>query len=239
MIRIDTNGSRICMESRNEREYLMALIDEAERIISSDPLGEDMAPVSYTLQERKNEEAVKEDSLAELYAEAASCHACSGYQCRCGAVPMIAKRNPKVLFIIPFPEGGTVLSPSSLPVFRAWWHDSLLLEEGEWALTTVIKCPVGRFSAEAAGSCRAFLRREMSEMDPSAMVIMGHEAAAYILGRDLPMEGFRSERFVVNHIPSYVTYTPADYAADPSLRRAIWNDMLFIRKAIGTEGRRR
>ena len=236
MIVSDTSGLRMVMGDSFTKGYLMSLIDEAERLISSDPFGEERPPVSYTLKEKEER---REDPLESVYREASSCRlcqACSGR--RMFAHPVVAS-GPKVLFIAPSPEGSVIFSPESLLKFRAWWELSLLLHPGEWALTTLIKCPSSPFSPSAADQCRPFLRSEMSMMKPEAMVLLGHDTACYMLRRSVPMDEMRQKRFVVNHIPVFVTYTPLDYLHTPSLQRDIWNDMLFIRREVGTEGRKR
>ena len=203
--------------------YFLSLLDDAERLLLSDNLGDEVPYVSYTLKdpEGKKVEKKTQSPLTALYTESA-----------------VIKINPKVLFFAPFPEGDMIFTPESLEKFRAWWKLSLLLEEGEWALTTLIKCPVGEFSTEAADECRSTLREEMKIINPEAMILLGHETASYMLRKDMPMAMLRNRKFVVNHIPVFVTYTPGDYLRAPSLQRAIWNDMLFIRKSIGTEDRK-
>ena len=216
----------------------MGLIDDAERLITGDTLGEIIPPVSYSLREKEPSAPAREEApLEAVYREAASCHACPEYTRRTVFTEPVTKMNPRVLFIAPYPEGTMIFSASSLEKFRAWWKLSLLLEEGEWALTTLIKCPTGGFRKDSADACRPFLREEMAAMKPEAMVLLGRDTAAYMLRRDEPMDALRQRRFVVNHIPVYATYTPIDYMLNPGLKRAIWDDMLFIRRCIGTEER--
>lgn len=219
--------------------YLMSLIDDAERIILSDPVGDAVPYRSYALKRKGQERQERAESpLEKLYRETASCHSCQGYLTRSVFASPVVKSRPKVLFIAPFPEGPMIFSPESLGIFRAWWKLSLLLEEGEWALTSLIKCPVGEFSPEAADKCRGVLRSEMGEMNPEAMILLGYDTASYMLRQNTGMDNLRGRRFVVNHIPVFITYSPRDYINDPSLKKTIWNDMLFIRKSIGTEDRR-
>ena len=217
----------------------MGLIDDAERLITGDALGEIITPVSYSLREKEPSVPAREESpLEAVYREAASCHACPEYARRTVFTEPVTKMKPRVLFISPYPEGTMIFSAQSLEKFRAWWKLSLLLEEGEWALTTLIKCPAASFSAEAADRCRSVLRKEMEIMKPGALVLLGHDTASYMLRKNLPMDDLRGQRFVINHIPAFVTYTPSDYLSDPSLQRPIWNDLLFIRRSIGMEGRK-
>ena len=223
------------MGDKFTESYLLSLMDDAERIILSDPLGDKVPYLSYTIKEDRKKE---ESPFSVLYREVSSCHSCNGYEKRGVFAEPVIKLNPKVLFIAPYPEGSIIFSPQSMEKFRAWWKLSLLLEEGEWALTTLIKCPVQSFSVEAADRCRDTLRQEMSMIKPEAMVLMGHDTASYMLRKNLPMDELRGRKFVVNHIPVFVTYAPSDYLKSPSLQKPIWSDMLFIRKNIGTEERK-
>ena len=216
----------------------MSFIDDAERIILGDTVGDDVPLVSYTIREKSSPKPQqRETPLDALYNEASSCHACTGYESRSIFVRPIVKKEPKVLFIAPYPEGSVIFSPESLKIFRAWWKLSLLLEEGEWALTTLVKCPVPGFDRTFCDACRSILRTEMAEISPEAMILLGHDTASYMLGKNENMDTLRQKRFVVNHIPVFVTYSPRDYIQDPSLKKAIWSDMLFIRRQIGTEDR--
>ena len=106
-------------------------------------------------------------------------------------------------------------------------------------MTTLVKCPSGTFSSDAAGKCKGYLRTEMAESNPSAMVVMGHEAASYILGKNASMDEMRGRRYRVNGIPLFVTYSLDEFLSDSAnLRKKVWSDMLMIRSALGLEERK-
>lgn len=220
------------------KSLFMSMLDDAERIALSDPDGECVPYTSYSLKDR-NESKVPEvrNPLDDLYKRAASCHACHAFESRRIFADPVRKTGAKVLFIAPYPENEMIFSSESLGIFKAWWRLSLLLEEGEWALTTLIKCPVSAFSYESAVACRSFLREEMTLLKPQSLVLLGSDTARFMTRRGDDMDGLRLRRFSINHIPSYVTYSPLEYLHDSSLKRSIWQDMLFIRKEIGTEER--
>ena len=213
-------------------EYLMTLLDEAERNIISDSLGEIIEPCSYRL---RKEERQKEN--ADFYAECASCHRCEMYRNRPVFSRPIAKQNPKVLFILPYPDGSMMLEGDDIQLFRSWWHDSILLREGEWALTSLIKCPSGEWNREAADACRGYLRDEMMAMRPSAMIILSSEASRYMLRSDSDFSSMLGREYKVNGIRTFVSYSPSEYRRNPSLRMALWKNFLFIRGALSLDGR--
>ena len=111
---------------------------------------------------------------------------------------------------------------------------SLRLGEGEWALTSLIKCP-GGWDPSCADACRQYMRSELSSIAPRAIVLMGMNGARYMLGERGTDDAYLGRRFIVNHIPLYVTYSPAEYRADRSLRTRIWDNLLFIRKELGLD----
>ena len=220
------------MENKEAREYLLSLIDEAERVFSSDPLAENGNVISYELKdpEMPRLPASQPDYLS-------SCHDCCGYLSRTVMPRPILKRSSRLMFILGAPDGQMMLEGQRIDAFRRWWKDSLLLSEGEWSLTSIIKCPVSTFSTECADACRAHLRMEMEEYTPSAMMIIGSEAASYMLRRDEPIRSLLGRRFMINHIPTYVSPSLEEYAADHSLRRPIWENFLFVRRELGLEER--
>lgn len=213
------------MANKEAREYLMTLIDEAERIVSSDPLAEDMAILAYTLKEN---EKSKEAANTEI----SSCHACEGFLSRTVYPRPILRKNSRAMFIMAFPDGNLILEGSRIEAFRKWWQDTLLLAEGEWSLTSIIKCPVSSFDSAFADSCKNYLREEMNEYAPHSLIILGREAASYMLRRNGAITDFMNKKFTINHIPTYVSPSLEEYASNPSLRKAIWNNFLYIRSMI-------
>ena len=212
-------------------EYLMSLVDEAERIIMSDPLAEDHEVLSYSL------ESPADGSRSDFHRSAASCHDCDGYMSRTVFPRPMLKKSSRIMFIMGKPDGSMMLEGSRIADFRKWWHDSLLLQEGEWSLTSIIKCPVQVFSDAAADACRGYLKEEMEEYAPEALVILGADAARYMLRRDGSIDKFLKRRFMINHIPAFVSPSLEEYAANPSLRRAIWENFLFIRSTLSLDKR--
>ena len=220
------------MENKETREYLMSLIDEAGRVFSSDPLAESRRIVSYELKDPSS--PARPVSISD---DLSSCHDCSGYLSRTVMPRPMLKRGSRLMFILGVPDGQMMLEGSRIDSFRRWWKDSLLLSEGEWSLTSIIKCPVPAFSVECADACRAHLRSEMEEYRPGAIMVLGSAAVAYMLRRNEPIVGLMGRRYTINHIPAYVSPSLEEYAADPSLRRPIWENFLFVRRELGLEGR--
>ena len=231
MMRKNTDGSRIDMQGSAERGYLMQLIDDAERIVVSDPLAEVISPEEYTLSQPEADVERKED---DFYRTVAACHLCKLCFDRNTFAHPVVKKAPKVLFITESPEGDMIFSPQSISVFSAFWRDSLKLREGEWALTTLMKCP-GEWSRESADCCKPYIRKELVDIAPGAIVLMGMNGARYMLGDRGGDSAYLQRRFTVNHIPLYVTYSPAEYSEDRNLRKSIWDNLVFIRGELGLD----
>ena len=220
------------MSGNSTKEYLMSLLDEAKRCIIDDKLGEVIEPCSYSIEENTS----KDNAPADFYAACASCHSCQMYSRReVFARPLMKSGN--VMFILPYPDGNMLLDGDDIQLFRSWWKDSILLREGEWSLTSLIKCPAGTWSREAADACRGYLRDEMMAFRPSAMVILSSEASRYMLRSSCSFADMLGHEYKVNGIRTFVSYSPSEYRADPSLRVPLWKNFLFIRKALGLEGR--
>ncbi len=209
------------MESRSEREYLLKLIDDAERIAIGDPLGETIAPAVYSI----------EDSVKETDAGIASCHLCTACLKRRKYAESILREGSKVLFIVEAPEGDDFFMERSAGIFEAFWKKSLCLPEDGWSLISLIKCPAS-WDSSFADSCKGYVRDELEKVKPSALVIMGADAARYMTRRKEAMSSLIQQRFIINHMPAYVTYSPAEYIAEPSLKRVIWDNLLYIRDEL-------
>ena len=221
------------MSGNSTKEYLMSLLDEAKRCIIDDKLGEVIEPCSYSIEEN----ASRDNAPADFYAACASCHSCQMYSRReVFARPLMKSGN--VMFILPYPEGNMLLDGDDIQLFRSWWKDSILLREGEWALTTLIKCPAGMWDKAAADACRGYLREEMLSFRPSAMVILSSDASRYMLRSSSDFQSMLCHEYKVNGIRTFVSYSFSEYRADPSLRVPIWKNLLFIRSSLGLEGRR-
>lgn len=221
------------MSENSTKEYLMTLLDEAERSIIGDPLGEIIEPCEYSL---KTDETKARP--VDFYAECASCHACQMFRNRTVFARPIMKSGVRVMFILPFPDGNMLLSGDDITLFRSWWKDSILLKEGEWSLTSLIKCPAEGWNKDAADACRGYLREEMMTFKPSAMVILSSDVSRYMLRSSAEFQTMLSKEYTVNGIRTFASYSPAEYRRDPSLRIPLWKNFLFIRRALGLEGRK-
>lgn len=211
------------MEEKVTEEYFFKLLDEAEAYIAGDLLMETHGHFDYEIKSG--------EPAGNTVDDISSCHKCDGCFSRTVYAEPLLGKNPVILFILPSPEGVTMLTGPSFDYFRKWVK-AMGLELSAVALTALIKCPVGNFSAAAASSCSDYLRAEMKSLSPRAIVLLGKDTAAYMLRKKHDFDALRLNTFRINGIKTYVTYSPADLVRDRSLRAPIWEDLKYIMEGI-------
>ncbi|MBQ0070576.1 MAG: hypothetical protein KBS81_01750 [Spirochaetales bacterium] len=248
------------MEDTNALECFMALLDENQRILDKDYLGEASDILEYQVKEKEKKAEAPLQRTGASFASAisrpvtpppasgvqrapempmeediSSCHKCRASTNSSIYAEPIQNPSPRILFVAPSPEGPSILDPASYDYFIKWIN-SIGLRRKDIALTTLIKCPVPEFDRGAADACRTHLRSEMASLKPGAMVLLGQDTASYMLRRQGDFQTvFRQKRFTVNNIPVFCTYTPHQLYLDRSLRGPVWQDLQFIASSIGLE----
>lgn len=217
------------MGDRTTEEYFLKVLDEGLSSIEGDSLGEWHESYDYTVMDSSNDGEYKE--------ALSSCHKCTAcFNRRVYAEPILNK-NPLVLFVLPAPEGDTLLNEASYSYFTKWVK-AIGLSMERVALSTLIKCPSPEFSKAAADSCRDYLREEIGMLKPSSIVLLGADTAHYMLRRNLPFDEIRLHKYKINGIKTFVTYTPLELVKDRSKRTLIWEDLKFIsNNTVGEESR--
>ncbi len=222
MMKRNTGGSRKIMSDRATKEYFLSVLDDAVSSIENDKMGEWHERWGYTLEEKKEESFVDDIS---------SCHKCSACFRRRVYAEGIINKNPKILFVLPYPEGDTILLPPSYSYFTKWVN-AMGLESADVALSALIKCPVSSFDTSAADSCRGYLKDEMALLKPSSIVLLGKDVASYMLRRSSNYDEMRQHQYKINGIKTFTTYSPLELVNDRALRAKIWEDLKFISSSI-------
>ena len=221
------------MDDNRTLEHFLSLLDDTERVLCGDFLGEEHDFFSYSLSDK---EAPKGEVLLPRK-DLSSCHDCKECFNRSVYAEPILTENPKILFVAPMPEGNTIFSDSSRDYFMKW-IGAIGLRRSDIALTCLIKCPAKAFSKEAADICRNNLKEEMTSLRPQTIMLLGKDVASYMLRRSGDFdEVFRGKRFSVNSIPVFCTYTPSQLTANRSLRAPIWQDLIAISNYLKEAGR--
>ena len=216
---------------KESMEALLELRDEAERAFS-DPLGES-GVYEYILKEKSlnSGKTVRErDALSPQ-----NCHACPLWESRHADIFYFNPTHAEVLSVIAFPEmSGSLLAPDAEEMYEKQMA-VISLSRSKRALVSLLKCPSSSLSAEYADRCRNFLKDDMSRFSPSLMILFGMDLAHYILRTDKPYEEIRAAKksYKVNGIRTYVTYSQRECIDNPSFKRAVWEDLKAIGRAIG------
>lgn len=203
------------MENRETKEYFLSFLDDVNAFLKGDKIREDDYIYEYFL-------TPKEESKEEP--DYSSCHICSAFSCRNVYADPIYKKNTKVLFILPYPDGDMMLNPKST-FYISKWVEVLGLKRDEASVVSLIKCPVNNFNTSFADSCKPYLKEEMASLKPSFLFLLGLDTARYMTRKDLDMGIFREKGFRINGIPTFVTYTPRELAQNNQLRLAVWDDL--------------
>lgn len=206
------------------KEYFLKLIDGASVSLSGDALMEEHEEYDYTI-------TPSTDAVVKESDEISSCHRCQAcFSRRVYAEPMLRK-NPLILFVLPYPEGDMMLSSESFSYFSKWLK-AIGLSLDDVALSALIKCPVEKFSSSDADSCRDYLRNEMKTLSPSSIVLLGKDTASYMLKKTLDFDALRLHTYKINGIRTFTTYTPLELVRDRFLRVKIWEDLKYISNAL-------
>lgn len=211
------------MDERVTEEYFFSLLDEAVASINGDRLREYSGIYDYEI---KPHEEVPDDI--------SSCHRCDGCFSRTVYAEPLLSPEPVLLFVLPSPEGVTMLSSASFDYFTKWIK-AIGLELKNVALTSLIKCPVRNFSPQIADTCKDYLREEMRRLKPKAIVLLGKDTASYMLRRTGTFDSIRLHAYRINGIKTFTTYTPLDLVKDRNLRVHIWEDLKYIRESMSGE----
>ncbi len=211
-------------------EYFLSLLDEGERILSSDPLCEKHTMLSYTLKE-KEEKPVEDIKVDESFS-VNECRACHAWVNRVQFVPAKESSECKVMCIISSPKINRLLTPKGEMFFLKWFQ-GIGLDISNVALTTLVKCPLKSFSALEANACKGFLKEEMTRMKPERLLLLGEDVAHYMLRRNDSMNEMRGRKYKINNIPTFVSYSPDEFVEHYNeLRAPVWQDLLFLKENL-------
>ena len=229
--------------------YFLSLLDEAERAISRDPLAERLPLSRYVVTVRQEESpkpapvarrSVQKGNLSPLALVRdcyLNCHSCPLWQQRLPEDhPGVGTSHPLIMFVVDkrLPDG-SYLYPDSMAYLESWIRALCLEKNREVHLTSVIKCPGGKF--EIAEDCVKIFEAQVDALSPKAIVFLG-EAGSLIATGDPDISKQRGRGFLYRDVPSFVTYSPDMVLGDQSLKRAVWDDLRLAASAAGITERR-
>ena len=105
------------------------------------------------------------------------------------------------------------------------------LTRGQVYICNVIKCrPTGNRDPrpEEIASCRSFLMRQISAIDPEVVCTLGTHATQTLLSSSEPVSRLRGRFHTLNHLRVMPTFHPAFLLRHPERKRDVWEDMKKI-----------
>ncbi len=231
--------------------YFLSLLDEAERAITHDSLAERLPLSRYTVTVNKPKEEEPKASpaprrtpqkgslspLALVRDCYLNCHSCHLWQLRLpDDHPGVGTSHPLIMFVVDKRErDGSYLDPASMAYLDSWIKALYLVKNREVHLTSIIKCPGGEF--DIVQECIKIFEAQVDALSPKAIVFLG-EAGSLIATGNPDISSQRARRFFYRKVPSFVTYSPQMVLQDPSLKRAVWDDLRLAGDAAGITDRR-
>jgi uracil-DNA glycosylase len=104
--------------------------------------------------------------------------------------------------------------------------------------TTAVKCmPAAQRlpSASEWRACQPILQRQIAQVNPRALLLMGEAAAQSVLDLDRPLDELRGKIYEVGiagaRYSAVVTYSPDQVLGKPLLKAMVWRDVMLMRAA--------
>lgn len=189
------------------------------------------------------------DSLAAVAREVARCRACGLCERRTRTVPGEGVPRPRLMVIGEGPghgedrTGRPFVGPAGQYLDR--WLAAINLSRTESCfITNAVKCrpPNNRDPLpDEANACRPFLQRQIRLLRPRALLTVGRIASQLLTGSDAPMGALRGQVYryrvpgLAEELPLVTTYHPSGVLRNPSLRRAVWDDLRMVARIL-TDG---
>ncbi|HUV06465.1 MAG TPA: uracil-DNA glycosylase, partial [Spirochaetia bacterium] len=184
------------------------------------------------------------DSIARQIME---CTNCGLHKTRRKAVPGAGSLSPLVLIVGEGP--GASEDASGKPfVGRAGkyldkWLSAVKLEtemiplnrSANAFITNIVKCrpPQNRDpGTEEAVACFPYLEKQIEVLKPRSILTVGRIAAKLLTGSSSGIGSLRGQVYHYGKIPLVPTYHPSAVLRDPSLRRAVWQDLKLLKSVL-------
>ena len=114
-----------------------------------------------------------------------------------------------------------------------------LNREKDVFITNILKCrpPENRNPNQAeTTACIPILKRQISIIDPKAILALGRIAVHELLGKTESIGKLRVETHNYNEIPVIVTYHPAALLRNEQYKRPAWEDLQKLQKILRGKG---
>lgn len=106
-------------------------------------------------------------------------------------------------------------------------------------ITDVLKCrpPENRYPGDPeTAACFPILKRQITILQPAAILALGPAAACALLGRTEDVGILRAETHNYNGIPVVVTFHPSVLLREEKKKRLAWEDLQRFRAILDQKG---
>ena len=107
-------------------------------------------------------------------------------------------------------------------------------------ITPFIKCrppELRDVSDKEWHACFQVLKREILEVKPEVIFLLGRTSVKFLLQKELPFESLRRERHYIQidgaEFPVVISHSPRVYAKNSRLKANFWQDLKFLRRQLG------
>lgn len=114
------------------------------------------------------------------------------------------------------------------------------LNENQLYITPFIKCrppELRDVSDKEWHACFQILKREILEIKPEMIFLLGRSSVKFLLQKELPFESLRRERHLIEidgiEFPVIISHSPRVYAKNSRLKANFWQDLKFLRRQLG------
>jgi DNA polymerase len=185
----------------------------------------------------------REQSLKELADRVAACHRCAELaSARTQTVFGVGNPEARVMFIGEAP-GADEDKQGEPFVGRAGQLLTRIINACGWERSDIYICNILRCrppgnrnpTPEEAAHCREYLDGQISIVDPEYIVCWGAVAAQNLLDTADPIGRMRGRWLSHGRAKVLCTYHPSYLLRNPSAKKPVWEDMLFLLAEMGIE----
>ena len=112
---------------------------------------------------------------------------------------------------------------------------ALELERRDVYICNVVKCrPPNNRNPEPdeVAACGPFMHRQIRSIRPKVIMSVGAVATRNVLETDMSVGRLRGDVRSFLDVPVVVTYHPAYLLREPRMKRAVWEDLLLVRRLL-------
>lgn len=179
------------------------------------------------------------DNLAALKTITENCHLCQLSKYRANTLFGQGNTNAKVMFIGDEPsisedELGEFYVGKSGTMLANMIENVLNIKTNEVYITNIVKCRTSHnsISAEEASSCKSYLYKQISLINPSLIVVLGESAHEFFCENQVPFSQTRGQIINKDSFNIMSTFHPSYLLRNPSVKKEAYYDMLKIKSFL-------